>query len=151
MTGKQAHNLVQIPLYLVALGSIGLGLSWLMTAEPWLLDQQANEALLGTSFQQLFQTTSGIHLDDYLRLSYRFFGWWLVSIGFLMGVYLQVTRMGTILARRSFYLVLLLILLGIYRIESMYIAGSPFVYLTHGLTLLVLISMYGSYRLKRLS
>ncbi|MFQ6613216.1 MAG: hypothetical protein ACE5D1_00085 [Fidelibacterota bacterium] len=149
MNPKSAHNLVQIPLYLIALAAMGLGLSWVFSAEPWLRDQQANEALLGVDFHSLFQAAVNRNLPDYLRLSYRFFGWWMFSIGLLIGGFVQVTRMGTRLARVTLHTILLIMLSGIYRIEFIYISGSPFTFLTHGLLLLVLISIAGSILLGR--
>jgi len=147
MTPKHAHNLVQIPLFIIALGAMGLGVSWMWASEPWLLDQQANESLLGVDFHTLLQAPINEHLPDYFRLSYRFFGWWLFSVGMLIGVYVQVTRMGTALARKALYGVLFIILAGVYGIEMVYLPGSPFLYLTHGLLLLLLISIYGAYQL----
>ncbi|NOZ74501.1 MAG: hypothetical protein GXO90_03865 [FCB group bacterium] len=144
MNPKRAHNLVQIPLLIIALAAMGLGISWIFSAEPWMLDQQANEALLGVDFHTLFQTPVNQNLPDYLRLSYRFFGWWMFSIGLLIGGFVQVTRMGTRLARTVLHSIMILILIGLYRIEFIYIPDSPFLFLTHGLVLLVLISIIGS-------
>jgi len=149
MNQKLAHNLTQIPLLVLSIAAMGLGLAWIFSSNPWLLDQKANEALLGLSFETLFKSSVNQNLPDFLRLSYRFFGWWIFSIGLLVGTFVQVTRMGTSLARNAIHIVLLILVAGIYRIEYIYISGSPFVFLTHGLLFLILMSVFGSFQLRK--
>jgi hypothetical protein len=148
MNPKLLHNLTWVPLSVIAVSAVALGLSWVVVVEPWLLDRAANEALLQVSFRELLAAGVNAHLPDYFRLSYRFFGWWLLSVGLLLGAYVRVTRMGTRLARNTLHLVLAIVLVGIYVIEYTFIPRSPFVWLTHGLTLLFLISFLASWKLK---
>lgn len=149
MSSKQLHNLVRIPLLLVGLMLIVLGASWLTVREPWLLDQAANEAALTISFKKLFSANINAHLPDYLRLVYRFFGWWVISMGILMLAYIQVTRLGTRLARNTILGVLGVILIGVYILEFKFIPGSPFVWLTHGVSLLWFISIWATITLRK--
>ena len=114
MNQKHWHNLSWIPAFIIGLGAVGLGISWLSHPEPWILDQPPNEALLQTTFADLFTADINRHLPDYLRMIYRFFGWWVVSIGLLIMTFVKVTRMGTSLARNSILGILLIILIGIY-------------------------------------
>ena len=99
MKKRTIHNLVWIPVFLIGLAALGLGLEWCFHPEPWLLDQQPNEALLQISFNTLFAEEINAHLPEYLRVIYRFFGLWRTGIGLLIIAYVQVTRMGTSLAR----------------------------------------------------
>lgn len=133
---------------IVALTAIGLGCAWLISSEPWMLDKETNEALLRLTFEKLFSVNINAHLPDYLTLMYRLFGWWIITIGLLLGTFVQVTRMGTTLARKAIHGVLIVILIGFYSIEYVFIPLSPFVWLTHGFSLLVVLSIWAGHQLK---
>lgn len=149
MNPKTLHNLTWLPVFIIGLAALVLGIVYLVMREPWTLDQTANEALLQTSFADLLVAEVNRYLPDYLRLSYRFFGWWLVAVGALLMTYVQVTRLGTPLARNSIHAVLGIILAGVYTIIFRYIPGSPFLWLVHGLVLLYLVSLVAARGLKR--
>ncbi len=149
MNPRTLHNLTWIPIFLIGLSFSLLGISWVMAREPWLLDRAANERLLAVGFERLFQAEVNTRLPDYLTLSYRFFGWWMFSIGLLLMTYVQVTRMGTRLSRNAIHTVLAIIITGVYVIEFSFIPGSPFLWLTHLLTILFFISVYSSQKLNR--
>ena len=148
MKEKTIHNLTWIPLFLIGLGAVGLGLGWLIHPQPWMLDQPPNEALLQTSFQNLFAADINAHLPDYLLVIYRFFGWWVLSIGFLIMTYVQVTRMGTALARNSILGVLLVILIGVAYMVFNFIPLSPFKNALYLQSAMWLTSAYYSIQLK---
>jgi hypothetical protein len=148
MNQKTIHNLTWIPPFLIGLGSVGLGLGWLIHPEPWILDQAPNEALLQTSFQTLFAADLNVHLQDYLLVIYRFFGWWVVSIGLLIMTYVQVTRMGTTLARNSILGVLLTILVGVAYMVFNFIPSSPFKVVIYLQSAMWLTSAYYSTQLR---
>ena len=126
MDQNNIHNFTWIPLFLIGFGVVGLGLGWLIHPEPWMLDQPPNEALLQTSFQNLFAAKINVHLPEYLLVIYRFFGWWVLSIGLLIMTYVQITRMGTALARNAILGVLLFILIGVAYMVFNFIPLSPF-------------------------
>ena len=126
MDQNNIHNFTWIPLFLIGPGAVGLGLGWLIHPEPWMLDQPPNEALLQTSFHTLFADDINAHLPDYLLVIYRFFGWWVMSIGLLIMTYIQVTKMGTALARNAILGVLLFILIGVAYMVFNFIPLSPF-------------------------
>jgi hypothetical protein len=148
MNQKTIHNLTWIPPFLIGLGSVGLGLGWLIHPEPWILDQAPNEALLQISFQTLFAADLNVHLQDYLLVIYRFFGWWVVSIGLLIMTYVQVTRMGTTLARNSILGVLLTILVGVAYMVFNFIPSSPFKVVIYLQSAMWLTSAYYSTQLR---
>ena len=148
MNQKHWHNLSWIPAFIIGLGAVGLGISWLSHPEPWILDQPPNEALLQTTFADLFTADINRHLPDYLRMIYRFFGWWVVSIGLLIMTFVKVTRMGTSLARNSILGILLIILIGIYYMVFNLIPTSQFKIAMHILAVLWFISAFASGRLE---
>ena len=147
MDQKKIHTFTWIPLFLIGLGAVGLGLSWLIHPEPWMLDQPPNEALLQTSFQNLFAANINIHLPEYLLVIYRFFGWYLLSIGLLIMTYVQITRMGTALARNAILGVLLFILIGVAYMVFKFIPLSPFKIVLYMQSLMWLTSAYFSTKL----
>lgn len=149
MTSRILHNLTWIPLALIGLSAVGLGLAWLLVPEPWLFDKAANEALLQTSFGKLFAEDINRHLPDYLTLSYRFFGWWVFSIGLLLLAYILVTRLGSPLSRKVIHGVLFILLGGVVYIEQTFIPGSPFVWLTWVVCVFWALSVWASIQLKK--
>lgn len=136
-------------MFIIGLSALVLGVFYVTINEPWLLDKEANEKLLGVTYNTLFAQNVNQHLPNYLTLMYRFFGWWVVSIGLLISVYVLVTKMGTQLARNTLHIVTVIILTGIYCIEYHFIPETPFLWLTHSLALLFLVSIYGSVKLKQ--
>ena len=136
-------------MFIIGLSALVLGVVYITINEPWLLDKEENEKLLGVTYNTLFAQNVNQHLPDYLTLMYRFFGWWVVSIGLLISVYVLVTKMGTQLARNTLHIVTVIILTGIYCIEYHFIPESPFLWLTHSIALLFLVSIYGSVKLKQ--
>ena len=149
MDGRCYHNLTWVPMFIVGLSALVLGVVYVTINEPWLLDKEANEKLLGVTYNTLFAQNVNQHLPNYLTLMYRFFGWWMVSIGLLVSVYVLVTKMGTQLARNILHIVTVIILTGIYCIEYYFIPETPFLWLTHSIALLFLVSIYGSVKLKQ--
>ena len=136
-------------MFIIGLSALVFGVFYVTINEPWLLDKEANEKLLGVTYNTLFSQNVNQHLPNYLTLMYRFFGWWVVSIGLLISVYVLVTKMGTQLARNTLHIVTVIILTGIYCIEYHFIPETPFLWLTHSIALLFLVSIYGSVKLKQ--
>ena len=126
MDQKNIHNFTWIPLFLIGFIAAGLGLCWLIHPEPWMMDQLPNETLLQTSFHTLFADDINAHLPDYLLVIYRFLGWCLISVGLLTMIYIQVTKMGTVLSRNSILGVLLIVLIGVAYMVFRFIPLSPF-------------------------
>ena len=149
MDGRCYHNLTWVPMFIIGLSALVLGVVYITINEPWLLDKEENEKLLGVTYNTLFAQNVNQHLPNYLTLMYRFFGWWVVSIGLLISVYVLVTKMGTQLARNTLHIVTVIILTGIYCIEYHFIPETPFLWLTHIIALLFLVSIYGSVKLKQ--
>ena len=148
MDGRHYHNLTWIPMFIIGLNALTLGVVYTTISQPWLMDKKANEILLEVGYETLFAQDVNQHLPDYLTLMYRFFGWWLVSVGLLIFLYVLVTKMGTRLARNSLHIITIIILIGTYCIEYVFIPTTPFLWLTYGIAFLLLVSIYGSVKLK---
>ena len=149
MNPKFLHNLSLSLIFLLGFSSIALGLGWLIAPEPWLLDQSANEKLLGNSFSEIFSAPINQKLHLYLTMLYRFLGWWMISIGVLVISYIIVTRMGTEMSRGFIHSVLFILLVGTTVIEKIFISSSPFLILTILLWFLWFISLWSGIQLKK--
>ena len=149
MKQKHWHNLSWIPVFIIGLGAVFLGMGWFFHPEPWILDKQPNEALLRTTFAELLTVDINRYLPDYLRVIYRFFGWWVISIGMLIMGLVQVTRMGTALARNLILGIIFLILIGIYYMVYNFLLTSPFKIAMHILTGLWFISAIASIKIEK--
>ena len=60
------------------------GIRWLISSEPWILDQVANEERLQMTFTDLFSIEGNTTLSAYLTQIYRFLGLYVLGIGFLL-------------------------------------------------------------------
>ena len=69
---------------LIGLTMIILGARWLIVDEPWMLDETANVERLEMTFEELFAPEINSTLPGYLKQIYRFFGLWVVVIGFFI-------------------------------------------------------------------
>ena len=78
------NKTLTFPLYIIGLSMIICGIRWLIHAEPWMLDEVANVERLGMTFQDLFNEEINSTLPDYLTQIYRFFGFWVLIIGFFI-------------------------------------------------------------------
>ena len=68
---------------IIIIGSVMilLGARWMLVDEPWMLDEVANVERLEMTFEELFNSESNKTLPGYLRQIYRFFGYWVITIG----------------------------------------------------------------------
>ena len=149
MNSEILHNLIWIPVFLIGLLTIFLGFGWLLHPEPWILDRLPNEILLKISFEELFAANINAHLPDYLRVIYRFFGWWVVSIGLLVVIYVYVTRMGTHIARNAILIAIFIVLSGVYLLIFRFIPTTPFLYGIFSITALYLLSLWASVKMNK--
>jgi len=146
---KHWHNLSWIPVFIIGLGAVFLGMGWFLHPEPWMMDQQPNEALLKTTFAELLTVDINRYLPDYLRVIYRFFGWWVISIGMLIMGLVQVTRMGTALARNLILGIIFIILIGIYYMVYNFLLTSPFKITMHIFTGFWFVSAIASIKIEK--
>ena len=148
MDQKSIHNFIWAPIFLIGLVSLAFGFIWILHPEPWLLDQPANEALLKTSFNELFSDDANKFLPSYLTVIYKFFGLWLITIGLLVLSHVKMTKLGTKQARVLIHLTLLVTLLLMYYLIFKYLPSSSLTPTLYIFTLLLGLSIYFSSRIE---
>ena len=139
-----SRTLVTVPIYIIGISTAILGIRWMLSPEPWLLDQHANEVILQMSFVQLFASDVNTTLPAYLTVIYRFFGWWVISIGSLISTYTYATGLETKRSRNVIYVLLSIIVIGSYIMILKFIPSSPFIYAVYGLAAMILVSFFAS-------
>ena len=146
---KSLHNYTMMPFFIIGICGFVAGFGWLLSPEPWLLDESANIILLDESYDALFAETINRNLPQYLRLLYRFFGWWVTLIGMLTVCYTYVTRLGTHISRITIQTVYIIGLTGVTLIMLRYIPSTHFLYLSFFLWINLLISIYAGLKLNK--
>ena len=71
---KKINRFVKLPLTIICTVICISGLRWLISEEPWILDQVANEERLAMTFNELFSIEGNNTLAAYLKQIYRFLG-----------------------------------------------------------------------------
>jgi len=135
-------KIFQISYLFIAITLIILGLRWMIVDEPWLLDKVANEERLGMSFKELFDNNINQSLPDYLRQIYRFFGLWIIIIGFFV-LGLSTSSM----LENSKIRIILLACVGVMSYSGLLLAiiwipKSPFVYLGCSMVAIHVLTFY---------
>lgn len=149
MRPKTLHNLTMMPFFVIGLSAFFAGFGWILSPEPWLLDESANVILLEESYENLFAENINRNLPEYLTLLYRFFGWWVSLIGLLTFGYTYVTRLGTKVSRTTIHVIYFFGLAGIFLILFKFIPSTPFMYLNTFLTLMWSVSVYAGLKLDK--
>ena len=147
MDQKTIHNLIWAPIFLIGVVSLAFGFIWILHPEPWLLDQAANEALLQTSFNELFLDDANKFLPSYLIVIYRFLGLWLITIGLLVLSYVKITKLGTKQARVLIHSTLFITLISMCYLIFKHLPSSPLIPTLYVFTFLLGLSMYFSSRI----
>ena len=147
MNQQTIHNLTWTPIFLVGVTALAFGFIWTLHPEPWLLDQSPNEALLQTTFQNLFLHEVNKFLPSYLIVIYRLFGLWLITIGLLVLSYVKVTKLGTKQARFLIHSTLFLTLISMYYLTFKHLPSSPLTPVLYVFSFLLGLSIYFSSRI----
>jgi len=148
MNQKTVHNLIWTPIFLIGIVSLAFGLIWIFHPAPWLIDQPANEALLQTSFDEIFSHSANKFLPSYLTVIYKFFGLWLITIGLLVLSHVKTTKLGTKQARVLIHSTLFITLLSMYYLIFKYLPTSPLIPILFIFTFLLSLSIYFSSRIE---
>ena len=104
------------------------GIRWLVSNEPWILDQVANERLKMT-FEKLFATEGNATLSEYLTQIYRFLGLYVLGIGFLLLSFTQYKFLEIYVVRKRLLTVLGMLLISNLVLAYIWIPSSHFIYL----------------------
>tara|TARA_B100001769_G_C22078282_1_gene580823 strand:+ start:534 stop:962 length:429 start_codon:yes stop_codon:yes gene_type:complete len=135
-------KLFSISNLIIGITLVILGIRWMIVDEPWMLDKVANEERLGMTFDKLFENEINQTLPKYLKQIYRFFGLWVLIIGFFI---LGLSRVD--LSTNSKIRLLILSCVGIMSylglgLAIFWIPSSPFIYLGCAMVLLHVVSFY---------
>ena len=147
MNQRTIHNFIWVPTFLIGVVVLAFGFIWAFHPEPWLLDKPPNEALLQTTFKNLFLHEINKFLPSYLIVIYRFFGLWLITIGLLVLSYVKVTKLGTKHARYLIHSTLSLTLISMYYLIFKHLPSSPLIPVLYVFSLLLGLSIYFSSRI----
>tara|TARA_B100001750_G_C15441415_1_gene563803 strand:- start:166 stop:621 length:456 start_codon:yes stop_codon:yes gene_type:complete len=149
MSKSILQKLLSYPLILIGIIMMILGIRWMNVDEPWMLDKVANVERLNSSFIDLFSSTgSSINLEGYLTQIYRFFGFWVLTIGMLITSFSSPS----IIIKKHVGIRLLpilgyMLIIGLY-LGYTWIPSSHFIWLTWGLLGVYLLSLYAFLKLK---
>ena len=138
---------IQYPLILISITLCISGIRWLMSSEPWILDQVANEERLQMTFDDLFIIDGNSTLSAYLTQIYRFLGLYVLGIGFLLLSFTPNTFLDIYIVRKQFLTVLGILLFSNLVLAYIWIPSSHFIYLMWGAIVLYCFSLYNHIRL----
>jgi|TARA_B110000971_G_scaffold76466_1_gene78521 hypothetical protein len=138
---------IQYPLILISITLCISGIRWLVSSEPWMLDQVANEERLQMTFDDLFIIDGNSTLSAYLTQIYRFLGLYVLGIGFLLLSFTPNTFLDIYIVRKQFLTVLGILLFSNLVLAYIWIPSSHFIYLMWGAIVLYCFSLYNHIRL----
>ncbi|MFC1549943.1 hypothetical protein ACFL46_01440 [Candidatus Neomarinimicrobiota bacterium] len=146
MNTKTTNKLYRLPFYLIGITLIILGPIWIFMDEPWMFDQVANEAALGTSFEELLNAEINHSLPDYLRIIYTWFGLWVTSLGVMIVLNIHFLDINNHKAKNIFSFVTGLFLLVSVFLGYTTIPESPFIFVIWVLIIVYLAGMFTTFR-----
>ena len=145
--------LLRIPLLLISVTLIISGVRWMISDEPWMLDQVANEERLNMTFDELFSSERNKTLSEYLTQIYRFLGLYVIGIGTMLLAFSSEKILKISYVRiRIFYALGSLLIVNLILAYN-WIPSSHFIYLMWAALILFALSLYahikiGSYENK---
>ena len=118
------------------------GIRWLISPEPWMLDQVANEERLQMTFVDLFLLDGNSTLSVYLTQIYRFLGLYVLGIGSLLLSFTPNKFLEIKIVRQRFLIVLGILLVSNLVLAYVWIPSSHFIYVMWGAIGLYCFSLY---------
>jgi len=135
-------NYISYPLIIISITLCISGVRWLVSSEPWMLDQVANEERLQMTFENLFIIDGNSTLSTYLMQIYRFLGLYVLGIGFLLLSFTPKKFMEIHMVRERVLIVLSILLVSNLIIGYVWIPSSHFIYVMWGAIMLCVFSIY---------
>ena len=139
---KKSITYIRYPLILISIALCVSGIRWLISSEPWMLDQVANEERLGMTFVELFLIDGDSTLSAYLTQIYRFLGLYVLGIGFLLLSFTSTKFLEIYSVRQRFLTVLAILLVSNLVLAYVWIPSSHFMYVMWGAIGLCCFSFY---------
>ena len=142
-------KLIRYPLILISISLCISGLRWLVSSEPWMLDQVANEERLQMTFINLFLIDGNYSLSAYLTQIYRFLGLYVLGIGFSLVSFTSNKFLIIDSFRQRFLIVLGVLLVSNLVLAYVWIPSSHFIYVMWGAIALFCFSLYNHLNIKK--
>ena len=139
---NRSINYIKYPLILISIALCVSGIRWLISSEPWILDQVANEERLQMTFVDLFLIEGNSTLSLYLTQIYRFLGLYVLGIGFLLLSFTSNKFLEIFFVRQRFLIVLGILLVSNLVLAYVWIPSSHFIYVMWGAIGLYCFSLY---------
>ena len=145
---KTLDRYIKYPIIIICIVICISGLRWLISPEPWMLDQVANEERLAMTFNDLFLIEGNDTLDEYLKQIYRFLGLFVFAVGFSMLVFTSNEFFKIKRFRDKYLLVLGVLLASNIVLAYFWIPSSHFIYIMWGAISLYIISVFNHIKLE---
>jgi len=136
------NYMLRIPLVLISYSLIISGIRWMISDEPWMLDQVANEERLNMTFKELLSVEENFTLSGYLTQIYRFLGLYVVGIGMFLLAFSSEKVLKISSVRTRIYCVLGSLLVVNLIVAYNWIPSSHFIYVMWGALMLFIVSLY---------
>ena len=145
---NKLNRFVKYPVIIIATVICISGIRWLVSPEPWILDQVANEERLAMTFNELFLIEGNDTLSDYLKQIYRFLGLYVFGTGLMLIVFAANKFFKEKSFRNKYLIVLGILLFTNIFLAYFWIPSSHFIYIMWAAILLYLISLYNHVRMQ---
>ena len=143
---KTTLNYIKYPLVIICIILCLSGVRWLISSEPWMLDQVANEERLKMTFTDLFLVDGNQTLGEYLTQVYRFLGLYVLGIGCILLSFTSNKILAIFIVRQRFLIVLGILLVSNLILGYVWIPSSHFIYVMWGAIGLYCISIFNHIR-----
>ena len=120
----------------------------MISQEPWILDQVANEERLAMTFNELFLIEGNNTLAAYLKQIYRFLGLYVFGTGFIFLMFSKIDLFNQRSFRNRYFIALGMLLFSNILLAYYWIPSSHFIFIMWGAILLFLISLYNHAKLE---
>jgi|TARA_B110000908_G_scaffold107004_1_gene125823 hypothetical protein len=144
---EKSISYIKYPIILISIILCVSGIRWLLSSEPWMLDQVANEERLDMTFVDLFLIEGNSTLAEYLTQIYRFLGLYVLGIGFLLLAFTPNKFLEIYIVRQRFLIVLGVLLVSNLVLAYVWIPSSHFIYVMWGTIILYGFSLYNHSKL----
>jgi len=129
---KNINRLIKLPLIIICVVICISGLRWLISDEPWILDQVANEERLAMTFNELFSIEGNNTLAAYLKQIYRFLGLYVFGTGFVFLMFSKIDLFNHRSFRNRYFIALGTLLFSNILLAYYWIPSSHFIYIMWG-------------------
>lgn len=142
----KSEKYINIPIILISVALCISGIRWMISSEPWMLDQVANEERLKMSFIELFLIEGNSNLSLYLTQIYRFLGLYVLGTGMIFLSFTSKKFFQIPLFRKRLLFVLGVLLFSNLILAYFWIPSSHFIYVMWIAICLYLFSCYKHFK-----